>query len=379
MPKVAILKSGLANTGGLEKNTQRIANALSKDNPDVHILTSGKSDAQLKDSNLHIVHFGKLFSSSLLRLWQFDRLASDWVDKMKPDIVLGMDRNRCETHYRAGNGVHAAYLKRRALTDSYFKRLTFKINPLHLSILHFEKQTFESKRLRCLITNSDMVRREVLEYYNADEACIHVLHNGVEWHEMQKDFDEWKERRPSLYKELGLNPNSFQFLFVGNGYRRKGLEFLFKGLKLLKNVDYELSVVGSEREMETFKEYAMGFEIQNRVHFFGPRKDISKFYQVADALVIPSLYDPFANVTLEALAMGLFVVSSKFNGGKEVLTPMQGTCIEDLFDPESVREALQKALQRPKTPTLAFSIRESVKSFDYLDHLEKFVSMIYAS
>ena len=44
------------------------------------------------------------------------------------------------------------------------------------------------------------------------------------------------------------------------------------------------------------------------------------FYQMADALVIPSFYDPFANVTVEALAMGLFVLSSKHNGGPEILT-----------------------------------------------------------
>ena len=64
---------------------------------------------------------------------------------------------------------------------------------------------------------------------------------------------------------------------------------------------------------------AAKLNIQRRVTFFGPQKEIRPFYQFADALVIPSFYDPFANVTVEALAMGLFVVSSKSNGGHEIL------------------------------------------------------------
>ncbi len=56
------------------------------------------------------------------------------------------------------------------------------------------------------------------------------------------------------------------------------------------------------------------------------------FYQLADALAIPSFYDPFANVTVEALAMGLFVVSSRSNGGFEILDPSKGIIIENLSE-----------------------------------------------
>ena len=94
---------------------------------------------------------------------------------------------------------------------------------------------------------------------------------------------------------------------------------------------------------------------------------------MADCLVIPSHYDPFANVTVEALAMGLSIVSSKLNGAAEILTKDSGQIIEDLFDPYSLLNCLEKALKKPKTPVLAEEIREGVKHLDFPLQLNKMI------
>ena len=102
-------------------------------------------------------------------------------------------------------------------------------------------------------------------------------------------------------------------------------------------------------------------------HFFGPRREVAPFYALSDCLVIPSLYDPFANVTIEALAMGLYVVSSPFNGGKEVLTQENGAIIETLNDRDSLIASLNRALAHPKTPKRAARARASVEHLKF-DH-----------
>jgi len=104
------------------------------------------------------------------------------------------------------------------------------------------------------------------------------------------------------------------------------------------------------------------------VEFFGPQKEILPFYKKADALVIPSFYDPFANVTVEALAMGLFVVSSKTNGGSEALTKTNGVVVKD-----SLIDALETALKKPKTKERASQIRESVKHLDFSNQMRLFL------
>ena len=166
------------------------------------------------------------------------------------------------------------------------------------------------------------------------------------------------------------------FLFIGNNYRRKGLSKLLQALSLISNQSFHLSVIGKEYHLADFEQQVLGLNLESKVTFFGPRNDTYQFYQYADSLVIPSFYDPFANVTVEALAMGLFVVSSARNGGSEILSPTTGTVIESLEDISSFAQALNIALSHPKTEKSATAIRESVKSFDFSHQLDRMVESI---
>jgi UDP-glucose:(heptosyl)LPS alpha-1,3-glucosyltransferase len=114
-------------------------------------------------------------------------------------------------------------------------------------------------------------------------------------------------------------------------------------------------------------------QLTGKVGFFGKRTDCTRFYQMADALVIPSLYDPFANVTLEALALGVFVLSSKNNGGHEVLTAQNGATLSSLDDPELFAQLLTASMKHPKTLVQAQMIRESVKHLDFSHQLNALV------
>ena len=110
--------------------------------------------------------------------------------------------------------------------------------------------------------------------------------------------------------------------------------------------------------------------------FFQGRSDVRKFYQLADVLVIPSLYDPFANVTVEALAMGVFVLSSSFNGGAEVLQSFSGSVIENIFDPELFAASMDHLVEHhKKTWVRSIKIRESVKHLDFSLQTSKLVDI----
>jgi len=280
-----------------------------------------------------------------------------------------MDRTRHQTHIRAGNGVHAAFLKRREQMEGNYNSFKKALNPLNQTILKIEKDAFESPELKILFTNSHMVKKEVLTYYQTPPEKIQVVHNGVEWNEMSKDFNHWTEEKQSICDELSLDASRYHFLFIGNGYKRKGLTPLLKALSVLPFKDFHLSVLGKDRDITKFIKLVENLGLKEQVSFFGPRPDIRRFYQFADSLVIPSFYDPFANVTVEALAMGLFVVSSTSNGGHEILKGENGTIIEDLLSPDAFSKALTTAITRPKTWIRSQSIRNSVKHLDFSDQL----------
>ncbi|MBM3184580.1 MAG: glycosyltransferase family 4 protein [Chlamydiae bacterium] len=353
--KIVFLKRHLNQGGGLEKYAMRIANAFIQRGNDVTFLTS-KSSVKTP----HFILPTPRYLPGFLQIALFDRKVNSWISQNKVDLIFGLDRNRNQTHFRAGNGVHAAYLKSRIKAEGTLKYALCKINPLHRTILQIEKEAFESPTLQKIFVNSHMVQKEILEYYRVDPKKIEVIHNGV----------EWKEHEP--FFEARKHSDQFRLLFVGNGYKRKGLDILLEALSNWQFKDFHLSVVGKEKNLNRYQWKVKKLSLEKKVSFFGVQKDVIPFYQLADILVIPSFYDPFANVTLEALSFGLFVISSKTNGGHEILTKENGTVLENI-DKETMVNALNVSLQHRKTFERAKMIRNSVSHLDFSTQLSKLI------
>lgn len=345
---ITILKSAFAKQGGAEKYARLLANAFHEKGCLVRVLTT---EIPTQDYPYEVTAFQSKSKTSVSRLWDFEAFCERELNKQPTDIVFGMDRNRFQTHLRAGSGSHKSYLEHRKSYEPKYKALRHLLNPLHTSLLHIEKRGFEHPALRRLFTNSHLVKNEILTHYDVDPSKISVVHNGVEWQEFEED-----------YLQIPQN-DRFEFLFIGSDFERKGLRPLLENLP----PEAHLTVVGYDKHQKRFEKLAPN------ATFVGPQKNIRPFLQKADCLVIPSYYDPFANVTTEALAMGLFVVSSKTNGGSEILTEETGCIIEDLFDSDAMKAALKTALKHKKTPESATKIRKSIQHLDFSKQLQPYL------
>jgi len=82
-------------------------------------------------------------------------------------------------------------------------------------------------------------------------------------------------------------------------------------------------IVGYDSAQPAYEAQAAQLGIAGKTRFLGGRRDAEVCYAAADLYVLPSLYDPFANSTLEALAAGLPVITTMTNGGHEILTHRQ--------------------------------------------------------
>jgi len=360
--EIILLKRDFFAQGGAEKYARNLADAFHQKGCQVTILTT---NTPVKDTPYEIHHLPLTSTTSFGKIWEFESFCQKYIKNHETDIIFGMDRNSSrQTHIRAGSGVHLGFLERRKQIEPRFKSWRHLVNPLHRSILKMEKQSFEHPALKTLFTNSHMVKNEVLTHYDVDPNKISVIHNGVEWKDLQQHFDTWPTKKRA---------GRFEFLFLGNNFERKGLRRLLLGLKNLSRRDFHLSIVGKDKNQAAYEELVQTYHLEDNITFYGPQKQVHLFFQKADCLIIPSLYDPFANVTVEALAMGLFVVSSKTNGGSEVLTPETGCTIENLFDNDAITRALEIALNHPKTPESAKKIRDSVQHLDFSLMLNKYV------
>lgn len=360
---ITIMKSQLAKQGGAEKYARLLADALHKRGHQVRVLTTGPCP---DDVPYEVVSTTLKSKTSVSKVWEFEAFCEETLRNSPTDIILGLDRNRFQTHLRASSGVHKAYLGHRKAFESGWKNFRHILNPLHTTLLHIEKTGIENPDLKVLFTNSNMVKEEILTHFVIDEKKIEVVHNGVEWEALQESFDQW----PAFHDN-----RRFELLFLGSDFARKGLTPLLHALAKLPSRDLHLSVVGHDKKEAKYKALAQKLGLKHKVTFYGSQSDIRPYLQKADCLVIPSHYDPFANVTVEALAMGLFVVSSKTNGGCEVLNSETGAIAEDLG--HGLEVALLKAVHHPKTLERATMIRNSVRHLDlstqlgaYLDKME---------
>lgn len=351
--------------GGLEKATKYLLSSFAKKGFDVHLLTA---DNPKETNHIHLHCLDKIKGFSFLKIAHFDKACKKFLSTNSSNAIFGLDRNSFQTHIRAGNGCHKAYLQSRMLEKP---PLFASINPLHRLLLSIEKKSFEHPELKCLFTNSNMVKNEILSFYNVDEKKIHVVHNGVEWKKLQVPFEESCKKRP--FDLLHLDPHKTQLLFIGHNYQRKGLIPLLKALSCLREKPFQLSIVGKDKNLSYFQKLVYKLQLQDRVVFWGAQSNTLPFYQCADILTVPSLYDPFANVTVEALAMGLFVFSSRFNGGSEILTEKNGIVADNLFDTDEMISKLEIALSFIKTKNNALFIRNSIKHLDFSNQIGKII------
>ncbi len=362
---VAIVKSNYTPYGGGEKYTQRLIDAFIERGYEVHLLTAHEWPVRRK--GLRLIRMKMARWNNLLRLITFNASVKEYLRKTPYELVLGMDRTEVQTHLRAGGGSHRAYLQRRSEEVGPLKRLSFWLNPFHRKMLQIEVRSLRWSGLRRVICNSHMVYREFLRYYPWVKDKLAVIHNGVEWEDMEAPFEESERDRPSLRRAMSLDPDGFYFLFVGSGFERKGLWKVLSSLRQLPEAG--LLVVGGDRRPERYLRMAQEMGLSDRVRFYGPRSDVIRFYQVSDAFVLPTIYDPFSNATLEALAMGLYVITTDGNGCAEVIGEGAGEVVSDTGE---LTEAMARAINGNHDRK---AIRESVREYDFSRKLGELVDL----
>ena len=180
-----------------------------------------------------------------------------------------------------------------------------------------------------VIAVSKSVKQELIDEFGTPEETIEVIPNGVDvqrFHPMNR-----LTYRRELRQELGLSESDTVALFVGNSWERKGLSLAIEAVEALSAFGVRLLVVGSGDPAAHGKsENVSG--AGSSVLFVDRRVvDIQRYYAAADVLLLPSHYEPFGMVVMEALASGLPVIVSSVAGVAEYITEgHNGLLVHDL-------------------------------------------------
>ena len=213
-----------------------------------------------------------------------------------------------------------------------------------------------------IIVPTEREKDNIISYYGASAEKIEVIPCGINLERFQP-IDKQKARR-----ELGLN-NDRIALFVGRLDPLKGVDKLLRAMSLLDSTrKARLMLIGgdknSQREMEQLQALAQELEIQDSISFLGliKHEELPYYYSAADVCVIPSHYESFGLVALEALACGTPVIASDVGSLAEIIVPGKtGYIVEDI--PERLAEKIAAFLFRPKPD--GEQIRASISRYSW--------------
>ncbi len=280
--RIAFLRRRFSPTGGAERYLLRLASGLAAEG---HQITLYCEDWSPRENPFQAVR--KIDSDDPV---SYAKKVMEQPLRDRHDIVFSLERVPGCDLYRAGDGVHADWLAYRKAFSPRLGGLRTVLRPKNREICSLEAEVFGPSGVRRVICNSRFVADQIINRFNFAPSRIDVIYNGVPYLQFSSG-DRHLGRQA-----LKLHADDYVILLVGAGAERKGHTIARDAVRRIKDPRAKLLIVDSP-----------------------PPIAMPHVYAAADVFLLPTLYDPFANVTLEALAAGLPVITSAQNGASEII------------------------------------------------------------
>lgn len=254
------------------------------------------------------------------------------------DVSLGLSHTAAVDVFRVTDRLQAHWL------GVYYRhplnRFVQRLNPRHRAVLALERSIYRSSSVRRVITESRLDQRLLAQYYGVPAEKVRTVYDGVDTNLFHPGV---RQHGPALRAELGLG-NEPLLVFASMDFEGKGLGPLLEAVAGLEARATRLVVVGRGRQGR-FARRARQLGIADRVLFTGRRGDIERFFGAGDLLVLPTLYEPFGLVHLEALACGLPVITTATAGAADIIdVGHNGYVIPHAFAVAQLRETIDQHL-----------------------------------
>jgi UDP-glucose:(heptosyl)LPS alpha-1,3-glucosyltransferase len=365
--KIALVHKKLDLNGGTERDLFRTAEGLRDLGHDVHLFCGEYGVSLPVGTSAHRVPIVPL--GRTLRLWSFALFAPRLLRRTPCDVVVNFGRLLSQDVLRSGGGSHRAFLHKLGQSGGLLRQLWQWASPYHQSLLAMEKRQFQRGHYQGIVAVSDEVKRELMATYAVPENRIAVIYNGVDHERFRPALRQ--EFRESVRKQWQIPPEALTVLFVGSGFRRKGLDHLLAVWDSPKLKEVYLLVVGEDARRDRYGAWAER-QGQGRVIFTGRQAKVERYYGAADLVALPAVQEAFGNVVLEALASGLPVVVSRTVGAAEVL---KGRLVNGIvIDPKDPREIVTKLvsmLEESRDPNLRMEARKLGEEYSWKNHFLK--------
>ncbi|MGL5008102.1 MAG: glycosyltransferase family 4 protein [Plesiomonas sp.] len=365
--RLALVRQKYRPDGGAERFIARALTALSEQNIELNVITRQWHDTVNPNWHIHLCNpqkWGRIsrergFAHAARQLWQSQAF----------DLVQSHERIPGCGLYRAGDGVHRQYLAQRCRTLPRWRGKLLYADPYHRYVLQAERDMFTAPELQAVICNANMVKHEIMADFGVAEEKIHVIYNGIDNTLFQPAT---AQQRLQARQALNLHLHHTYLIYVGSGFERKGLA---TAIAALAGTNRHLMVIGKDKAEQHYRALAQSCGVAQQVHFFGMQPDVLPFYHAADGLLLPTRYDPFPNVILEAMACGLPVITSTHCGGAEFIRAGQEGFVTDALDTIAIRDAIMALPTQALGSTMGAAAREQILTCTPQKMSEKLITL----
>lgn len=364
--------------GGAETSTVQFAAHLSRLGCDVTILTA--SQAQSTPAYTVVpIHAPSTLRSS--RTAVFVKRAAEYIKANPFDIVHSITPCAIADVYQPRGGTIPETLERnRAIRSGTLRRglkqLGQSLNLKYRVVAREERRLLTRRPAPWVIAISRYVSEQLVRHYQVDPSRIRLIFNGVDPDDTPPE--RRRDDRHQIRKQFKLAEDDLVALCVAHNFKLKGVGKLIEAAAIARQgagtnpgparTDLYTIVVGRD-DPAPYVRLAERLGVADRVFFAGATQRTPAFFHAADFLVHPTFYDPCSRVVLEALAAGVPVITTRYNGAAEVIADgREGYVIDSPLDVEALADRMTRLADADHRRDCALRAPEAVAPYSMARH-----------
>ena len=335
--KIALSFPGCHRRGGVERVMVECLNFLANRQHQTHAFASEWDRSALHPEVVchDIPTRGRLAAGQVNRFRQDSARA---IAALGPDVTGSFGVAAAPGSVVWMQSVHAAWMDVSRRTRTIRERFKQRLNPFHPMILRAEKRLLAGREYRRLVALTPQVRDDLMTFYGVPAADVDILPNGFSRAEFNPE--NRRRNRAEMRRTLEFSPGAKVIVFVANEAERKGLPHLLRAVARLADPALHVLAVGRFDPAPSAR-LAGSLGLGARVRFPGASARVAQFYAAADLFALPTQYEAWGLVIIEAMACGLPVLTSRLAGAAVAVAEGEtGQLLDEPRDEEEIARKL---------------------------------------
>jgi glycogen(starch) synthase len=366
--------------GGLARHVRKLSENLATLGVEVHVLTRGREESPFEELNAGVTLHRVREPRRPAELGEF----ITWVEHMNTDMLaagveLGDQQEFDIVHGHdwlvAVAGDHLAKRFRAPLAITIhateYGRHQGWVDKHPQSHIH-SVENWMANRADQVITCSAYMRDHVSDIYGIEEERVAVIPNGID----PADLHPLEESERASLRARFADPHEKLVLLIGRLVYEKGFQIALEAMpRVIEDVgNVRFLVAGSGTHEQQLRAQATELGLDAHGTFLGWIGDdvLHSLYRIADLTVVPSIYEPFGLVALEAMACGCPCLVADTGGLREVVPHEEVGLRFRSRDPASLARVAARVLTDDRLGrSIVAEAHEHVREFDWADVAER--------